>query len=116
MEMWEFLSENNPLHLIIKRFEENFPHEFLKTDINKCGNCKGEGLEIENKQIACKTCCGIGYVGFTSIAGRTICVRCNSTGKYINDIWVSTCSVCKGTGLLDWVDAIKTGIKVEGIL
>lgn len=116
MEMWEFLQQQNSLHMMLKNFERTLPKEFEKTTIRQCGHCSGTGLKDCNVQLACPDCFGVGYTGFKSIGDKTICPYCNSTGGEVSDIWVNNCKTCKGSGFLDWIDAIKAGVSVEGLL
>jgi len=115
MEMWKFLSENNEIHLSFKKFEENFPSEFKLTGITRCGHCNGTGLNPENKQTACLKCMSVGYMGFKSIKEETICPDCNSTGRKVELNHVADCKTCLGSGRLDWVDAVKRGIRLDKI-
>jgi DnaJ-class molecular chaperone len=116
MEMWEFLSCINDIHLIIKKFADAFPFEFEKTSIRPCGHCNGTGLVPGDFQKACERCKGIGFVGFKTYKDKTVCPDCNSTGINFLGMNVKKCSRCGGRGALDWVDAIKLGVEDETIL
>lgn len=117
--MWQLLMDNNWLHSKLKDFERNNPKQFVKTDIKRCGHCNATGLKQNDPHTACKDCVGIGYIGqqgFTELIGEVICPDCNSTGKDVSDIRVRDCKICGGTGHLDWIEAIKQGLPIEGLL
>lgn len=116
MEMWEFLADGNKLHCEFKQFETKSPTEFKKIGMSHCGNCNGSGLNPENKEVACTHCVGVGFIGFKTIKEETICPDCNASGKklgYQNDI--SDCKTCEGSGMLDWVQAVIKGVKLDKI-
>jgi DnaJ-class molecular chaperone len=116
MEMYQFLSDGNELHATFKHLEANYPGEFKLAGLTRCGHCNGTGLKLQNLEVACVECVGVGYVGFKSIEEETVCPDCNSTGKKLEmDNHVTDCKTCRGAGRLDWIDAIKYGIRIDKI-
>jgi DnaJ-class molecular chaperone len=112
----QFLYDTNDLHSKIKQIEANQPVLFKVNNIERCGHCNGTGLQSNNLELPCERCVGVGYVGFKELDEGTVCPDCNSTGKklgYQND--VTDCKTCGGSGLLDWIDAIRLGIGIDKI-
>ena len=121
MEHWQLLQKNNQLHSDIKKLEHESPDEVKKLGIKQCNKCKGSGLASymdyqADPHKACKECIGIGYVGFKEFKDETVCPDCNASGfelRYENH--VVACETCDGSGKLDWVDAIRKGVKLDKI-
>jgi DnaJ-class molecular chaperone len=116
MEMWEFLADGNKLHSTFKQLEAKSPTEFKKAGMNRCGHCNATGLSLQNQEVACTQCIGVGFIGFKTIEEETIFPDCNASGKalgYENSIF--DCKTCEGSGMLDWIEAVIKGVKLDKI-
>ncbi len=115
MDMNELLTQYNDLHRNIKLLQDKDPEQFEASGFSACGHCNGTGLRGgKDINFACKSCHGVGFVGFTELNGETVCPDCNSTGKQLEyQNHVTDCKTCDGFGRLTWVDAIRKGISLE---
>jgi DnaJ-class molecular chaperone len=93
------------LHLIIKRFQENFLDNFIQSGIAPCSKCRGSGIcvsSIGHSSLIswdghnyCEDCKGLGYVGI--LEGESyICNNCKGQG----------CGSCHFIGKVIWLDKI----------
>ncbi len=87
--------------------------------ISPCKSCNGTGIKTEEFSSIkswggefCEKCKGIGYEDWKSNKDFNrlfkVCDNCNGFSTKTD---INKCSKCHGEGIVDWMTAIKLGIK-----
>lgn len=87
---------------------------------HECIICKGTGLDKVHKNkdgsysgdldSYCYKCGGIGYINLET-DGMMKCYICNGSGKLTDCYGNPICNLCKGTGLINWIENILGELK-----
>jgi DnaJ-class molecular chaperone len=82
---------------------------------HECMICHGTGLDkvyktssgsyCGNLDSYCYKCGGVGYIDCET-NGMVKCFKCNGTGRISNCFGHPFCNLCKGTGLINWIDNV----------
>lgn len=97
----------------VRKFIVNYVRSVENTFL-KCKVCDGTGLSGVTKYnhtcswdgLFCPVCEGTGYIDWKHNNVLAICDKCGGTGgSYM------LCDRCDGKGVLDWVSALRRGIR-----
>ena len=91
----------------------NSSETYLKE--HECIICHGTGLDKVHKNSDgsycgdldsyCYKCGGVGYINCET-NGMEKCFKCNGSGRIIDVFAKPFCNLCKGTGLINWVQNV----------